>query len=533
MSSLLKSTGLAGTATLLSRVLGLVRETVFAAYFGRGLIMDAWVQAFMIPNLFRRLLGEGALTAAFIPIFKRKLETESEAASWRAANAVISGLTLVALGLIALVLLGATVALEWFDLGIKTELMLRLLRVVFPYMAFVCIAATFMGMLNARGSFFVPALGATILNVIVIAAIFLFGPDYPKDLGEYEGGFDDPRITGIFVVAVAVALAGAAQALYMLPSLWRLGYRPQWIHPWSNPVVSSVINKMLPGILGVAAYQINMVVSISYANSVGTGIAAGFTYAVRLMEFPQGIFGISLCAFMLPTLSGFAAKKNYADYLQTLGKGLNYLLFVNLVVMMITIALAEPIVRLVFERGAFRPDDTFVVSRVLVTLAISLVGYSFCALLARAFYALEDVKTPMMISVMFMGMNLVLVFLLTPGAGAMGLAAANSVTSLLQAGVLIWALKKKMGSHWTPLNLMKPLLTLTPIAMIAGFGAWGALNAIEGVEVGHRLLDRAISVFFPMGVGLALYALMTSGLSLEAPREIRQAIVNRLRRLRR
>ena len=168
---MLKSSGAMAIATLTSRLLGMVREMVYARFMGDGWVAGAFQLAFMIPNLFRRLLGEGALTAAFIPIFKEKEKTHGEIEMWRAANAVISGLIIAASAVVALALLGLSLALAVHQFSAQTELMLRLLRVMFPYMLLVCIAAAFMGMLNARGHFFIPAMGATMLNVVMIASV--------------------------------------------------------------------------------------------------------------------------------------------------------------------------------------------------------------------------------------------------------------------------------------------------------------------------------------------------------------------------
>src|SRR5208337_2139081 len=172
MSQMLKSSGAMAAATLTSRVLGMVREMVYAAFMGSGSVAGAFILAFQVPNLFRRLLGEGALTAAFIPIFKSKEVAHGEAEMWRAANAVISGLVVAAGAVTLLVVLGLSIVLGVHKFGFETELMLRLLRMMFPYMLLVCLAAVLIGMANARGHFFVPALGAAILSVVMIASVW-------------------------------------------------------------------------------------------------------------------------------------------------------------------------------------------------------------------------------------------------------------------------------------------------------------------------------------------------------------------------
>src|SRR6185295_11102887 len=253
MSQMLKSSGAMGAATLTSRVLGMVREMVYARFMGTTWVASAFLLAFQVPNLFRRLLGEGALTAAFIPIFKEKEKRDGDAAMWHSANAVISALLVFATVVIVLafVALSATISygaqmdgtLPRFS--IKTLLMLQLLRVMLPYLLLVCLAAVFMGMLNARGHFFIPALGAATLNLVMIATVFWLGPHMGAELHEK-----------VFALAIGVVLAGVVQAWFQLPSLYKEGFRYRWITPWRDETVRRVVKQMIPAAIGVAAFQI-------------------------------------------------------------------------------------------------------------------------------------------------------------------------------------------------------------------------------------------------------------------------------------
>src|SRR6266516_1114286 len=297
---MLKSSGALASATLTSRILGMVREIVYAQFMGDGVVASAFKLAFQIPNLFRRLLGEGALSAAFIPIFKAKEKTEGEQEMWRSANAVISAVAVVAAAIIALVMAGISLVLAVHNFEANTHLMLLLLRVMFPYMLVICLTAILMGMLNARGHFFVPAAGALILNLVMIASVLFLAPRMGGNLNQQ-----------IFGLAIGVLIAGVAQAAFQLPTLRREGFRYQWVAPWRDETVRQVVLKMIPGALGVAAFQINVLVTYGIAFWIDPQIVASFDYAVRLMELPQGVFGISLATYLLPTLSGLAAEKNY------------------------------------------------------------------------------------------------------------------------------------------------------------------------------------------------------------------------------
>src|ERR1041384_5998942 len=199
MSQMLKSSGAMAAATLTSRVLGMVREMVYARFMGTGGVASAFFAAFQIPNLFRRLLGEGALTAAFIPAFTEKEKTKGEKEMWHAANAVLSGLVVVAALIVGIAMLGISITLAVHQFGAQTDLMLRLLRVMFPYMLLVCLAAALMGMLNARGHFFIPAMGATMLNVVMIASVLWLAPKFATDLPK-----DERLPHQIFALAIGV-----------------------------------------------------------------------------------------------------------------------------------------------------------------------------------------------------------------------------------------------------------------------------------------------------------------------------------------
>jgi putative peptidoglycan lipid II flippase len=517
MSQMLKSSGAMGVATVVSRLLGLLRELVYAAFMGTSAVAGAFQVAFTVPNLFRRLLGEGALTAAFIPIFKAKEREAGEAEMWRAANAVISGLVVSATLVIAAVLVGITMLLRWGSWTEYTVLMLQLLRVMFPYMLLVCLAATFMGMLNARGYFFIPSLGAALLNVVMIASVFWIAP-----------GFGESLDRQIFGLAIGVLLAGLAQAGFQIPQLRKEGYRYRWVSPWRDPTVREVVRKMLPASIGVAAFQLNVLVTQLIAFSVHEPIVAAFNYSVRLMEFPQGVFGISLATFLLPTLSGLAADKNYEAFRVTLRQGLGYLLFLNLFASVLLVILAEPIVRLLFERGRFDPGSTAEVSLALACLAPGLVAFSSVNILARAFYALGDTRTPMLISVFCLATNLVLVLVLVEPFRAAGLGVANSLTSFLNLGLLTHGLRRKLGRLDFG-ELRNSLYAIAGAALLAGFTAWGVSRAWQHV-LGHgSLLLRAGAVFVPMTAAGVVYVAITLWTKVPAARDIIELVGRRFR----
>ena len=521
---MLKSSGSMAAATLTSRLLGMVREMVYARFMGDGWVAGAFQFAFTIPNLFRRLLGEGALTAAFIPIFKEKEITHGETEMWRAANAVISGLVIAACAVIALVLLGLSLVLALHQFETQTELMLQLLRVMFPYMLLVCLAASFMGMLNARGHFFIPAMGATMLNIVMIASVLWLAPKMGL---QFPKGERLPH--QIFALAFGVLAAGVAQAAFQLPTLWHDGFRYRWVSPWRNETVRLVVTRMIPGTIGVAAFQLNVTLVLAIAFWVSPQIVASFNYAVRLMELPQGMFGISLATYLLPTLSGLAAEKKYPEFRATLRHGVGTLVFFNLIAAILLVVLAQPIIRLLFERGQFTAASTDRATLALVCLAPGLVAFSTVNILARAFYALGDTKTPMQISLVSLALNLVLAGALVVPLRQGGLGIANTTTSICNVWLLLYALRKKMGK----LEMESLRATLLPLALagaLAGLIAWQGWQLWEH-RLGHTtLVLKTGAVFVPAGIAGLVYWLATLTLKIPAAKETTDFMLQRFKR---
>jgi len=521
---MLKASGAMAGATLLSRVLGMVRVMIFARFMGDSWVAGAFTFAFQIPNLFRRLLGEGALTAAFIPIFKEKEKNHGDAEMWKAANAVISGLVIVASVLVAVVMAGIAVALSVHEFSASTGLMLRLLLLMFPYMLLVCLAAAMMGMLNARGHFFIPAMGATMLNVVMISSVLFLAPRFGLSLSP-EGRLP----VQVFALAYGVLVAGLAQAAFQVPTLWREGFRLRWVSPWRNETVRLVATRMIPGTIGVAAFQLNVLLVQSLAFWINPQINASFEYAVRLMELPQGMFGVSLATFLLTSLSSLAVEKNFPEFRAQLRHGLGSLVFVNLIAAALLVALAEPIMRLLFERGQFTAASTERAAFALMCLAPGLVAFSTVNVLARAFFALGDTKTPMKISLACLAMNLMLAAILVLPLKQGGLGVANTITSVLNAALLLFALRKKLGKLEMG-SLRATLRPLTLSALLASVAAWcGWLHWEQWL--GHETLALRIgAVFVPAGIAGGVYWLLALALKIPAAKEMTEFALKRFQK---
>jgi putative peptidoglycan lipid II flippase len=332
----------------------------------------------------------------------------------------------------------------------------------------------------------------------------------------------------IFALAYGVLAAGVAQAAFQLPTLWRDGFRYEWVSPLKNETVRLVVTRMIPGTIGVAAFQLNVTIVLAVAFWVSPQIVASFNYAVRLMELPQGMFGISLATYLLPTLSSLAAEKNYPEFRATLRHGVSSLLFLNLIAAILLVVLAEPIVRLIYEHGKFNADSTIRATLALQCLAPGLVAFSTVNIFARAFFALGDTKTPMKISIFCLALNLALAVVLVEPLRQGGLGIANTVTSICNVGLLIFALRKKLGKLEMD-SLRKTFLPLAFAGIIAGTIAWFSWQFWEN-KIGHETIVLKIgAVFVPAITAGLVYGILALTFKIPAAKEMLDFALSKFR----
>jgi putative peptidoglycan lipid II flippase len=339
----------------------------------------------------------------------------------------------------------------------------------------------------------------------MIASVYFLAPHMGKKLE-----------TQIFALAIGVLVAGVAQAVFQMPILHREGFRYRWVSPWRDPTVREVVVKMVPSAIGVAAFQINVMLTQSLAFGANARIVGEFAYAVRLMELPQGVFGLSLATFLLPTLAGLAVDKNFAQFRSTLRQAVGHLVFVNLLASVLLFTLAEPIIRLLFERGKFDARSTEHVSFALVFLVPGLLSFSLVNIYVRAFYAVNDIKSPMYISIFCLAINIlftaIFLFALHLGPGALGL--ANSLSSVCNLGLLIFALRKKLRTLEMA-EMVGQLPRLAVAGLIAALLAWNGRLWWEG-HLSHATLALKLGeVFVPMAAAAAGY--LALGMWLKIP----------------
>lgn len=419
--------------TLLSRILGLVRDMVMATLFGSGMAADAFFVALRIPNLLRRLFAEGSLTIAFIPVFTEYLTLKSREDAFELARIVFTILSLI---LVVITVLGVLFApfivkIQAFGFGssgIKYDLTVLLTRLTFPYIFFIGIVAFFMGVLNSLRHFAAPAAAPILLNVGIIGAACFISPHC-----------DEP----IVGVAMGVILGGVLQVALQIPWVYGTGLRlfPKW-QPL-HPAVKRIGYLMLPAVFGSAVYQFNQFVGTLLASFLKEGSVSWLYYADRLVQFPLGIFAIAIATAALPSMSADAARKDHTQFQKTLDHGLCLVFFIALPAMAGLLILGKPIVELLFERGAFNAESSAMTTDALFCYALGLWAFSGMRVLIAAFYALQDTKTPVKVAIISLGVNVIASLVLMGPLKHAGLALALSLASAVQFGLLAFFLRKK------------------------------------------------------------------------------------------
>jgi putative peptidoglycan lipid II flippase len=507
-SRLARSAGLISIATMTSRLLGVARDTVLAALFGAGTEMDAYNVAFRIPNLLRDLFAEGAMTAAFVPTFTRTLAERGRDAAWRLGNLVLNALLLVTLVLVVLGILlagpiTAAIAPEYAGVPGKLELTTLLTRLMLPFLTTVAIAVATMGMLNSLHRFFIPSLSPAMFNVATIACALALVPVMPR--------FGLP---GIVAIAIGTLLGGVGQVLLQWPSLRKEGFRYRPVLDFSDPGLRDVLRLMIPGTLGLAAVQINVLVNTYLATGEGEGPVSWLGYAFRLMYLPIGLFGVSIATAALPDISRQAAGADLASVRRTVSSALRMMLMLNVPATAGLMVLAGPIVSLIYERGRFTAADTAATAAALVAYAPGLLGYSAVKIVSPTFYSLRDSRTPVLVSVASVLVNLGLNLALVRVMGYEGLALGTALAAIFNAGLLMWLLRGRIdGIDGRRILVSFVKIGAASLAMAAA--AWYAVHWLEAAWPGPGTVVRGLRVFTAIGLALAVLVVSARLLRIE------------------
>ncbi|MBI3988131.1 MAG: murein biosynthesis integral membrane protein MurJ [candidate division NC10 bacterium] len=429
-----RAAGVISAATFLSRILGFIRDMVVAKAFGAGMATDSFFVAFRLPNMLRELLGEGALSAAFVPVFAERLRRGGNEA-WELARKTLTvlGLLLIAVSLLGVLLAPALVRIlapGFSTVPEKLTLTIRLTRWIFPYIFCVGIGALFMGILNALGHFATPALSPVMLNLAMIASVLFLA-----------SRLDEP----IFALAYGVLLGGILQLCIQVPIAARKGlpFRPTL--DFEDPSLLRIGRLMIPGTLGLAITQINVFIGTFLASFLDQGSISYLYYAFRLIQFPIGLFGVALATALLPTLSSQASVRSLEAVKGTLMFSMRFAFFLTLPAMLGLIVFRVPIIFLLFERGEFTRAETLATAEILLFYSLGLMFYVLNRVVAPVYYAFQDTKTPVLIGAGAVLSNIVFSLLLMPTLGARGLALATSLSSLVNFFWLVRRLKSKLG----------------------------------------------------------------------------------------
>jgi putative peptidoglycan lipid II flippase len=452
------------SATLLSRLLGFVRDMVVARAFGAGPITDAFFVAFRIPNILRRLLAEGALSTAMIPVFTDYVARDDQPALHRMLRAVL-GLSLLALtvttvlGIVLTPYILQVIAPGFMDDPTQASLAVRLTRIMFPYLLLVGLAAMATGILNSRGRFFASAIGPAVLNVGMIAAVLLLARHV------------DPSIVSL---AIGVLAGGLGQLLVQIPSLSAIGLLLAPSSDLRHPAIARITRLLLPAVFGLAAVQLMVFVNTLLASLLPQGSISYLYYADRVMEFPLGVFGIALASASLPVMSRHAAARDNRALADTLSFALRLALYVSLPATVGLVVLRTPIVRVLFERGRFGPAETLATAEALAWYAIGLAGFAGSRIAAQTFYARGEAATAVRWGIVSIAANVVAALALMGPLGHAGLAGAASVGSYVNLAALLVIARQRLGRLGGRALLGGALRTVLATAPLAAL-CWLAL----------------------------------------------------------
>ncbi|MFB3825968.1 MAG: murein biosynthesis integral membrane protein MurJ [Bryobacteraceae bacterium] len=519
-----RSAGAVSAAVALSRLTGLAREMVMARLFGAGAVYDAYLLGFRIPNLTRDLFAEGALSSAFVPSFSRCLagkgRREANELGQRLGTVLLLAVTVIcALGMLFSPQLVSVLAPGFARVPGKFELAVELTRIMFPFLVLVALAAQAMGMLNAAGRFGVPALASAVFNVSAVTLGLALG------LG----------MSPIHAMSWGVVLGGMAQLLWQAPSLMRCGFtfRPRF--DWRDAELRSVLRLMGPAVLGSAAVQINIVVNTNFASSITDaagrvidGPVSWLGYAFRFMQLPIGIFGVAIASATLPVISRSAALARTEEFRSTLASSLGMTLLLTIPSSAGLAVLGQSMIAAVYQSGKFQSFDTQQTALALAGYAAGLSGYALVKVLAPALYALGDARTPMLVSIGSIAVNLAAASLMVKlaGFGHVGLALSTSVNALFAACALYLALSARLGGV-AGRALVSSAWKITAASAVMGCACWAARRALIGWSGDSRWAHLGV-VAVCVPAGALLFAACARALRIRELAAARDAL--RMRR---
>ena len=505
---LARSASVVSAATLASRILGLAREIIVLKMFGRHLT-DAFYAAFRLPNTFRYLMGEGALSAAFIPVFSDYLRNRSKREAWELASAVMVSLMVVSGAVVILAMICAPWIVRLLLAGFSADpekfaLTVSLTRWMFPYLIFVSLVALCMGILNSLQHFAVPSLAQAAFNLTVILSTVFLAPRW--------GARGQDRI---FAVALGVLIGGVVQLGMQIPVLRRKGFFLVVGKVWNHPELRRIVRLIIPALAGLAVYHVNLLIDNLFASFLPEGSITYLFAANRLIQFPIGTFAIGISTVAFPLMAGYAVAGDMARLKETLNYALRLAFFITIPAAAGLIVLGRPIIQLLYERGEFLLDrSTDPTYWAVLFYALGVFAVGGVSVVVRCYYSLEDTRTPVRIAAIAVTANIILDYLLMGPLRHGGLALATSIAQCINLGLLLWLLRQKIGRlglRKIGASVAKILLSTAIMALVA----WVVFKAMSRVALGAGFMGKSARAFIPLCAGALGY--LATAYTLKAP----------------
>jgi len=493
---LLKAAATMGSMTLVSRILGMVRDIVSANAFGTTWQWDAFLYAFMIPNFLRRIVGEGAFSSAFIPVYNEVLQRDGKEAAFRFASTCMSVLMSALAVFIVLVEIGLSAALNLEGLSPTLRLTLDLLRYLFPYLWFVSLWALTMGVLNSHRHFFSSALGPIILNLAWIAAVLYL---LPRTRGGIHGE--------LVFLAIVISVEGIIQLALEVPPLHRLGFRFRWIWDLASPALSKVGRLVIPSLLSFAIFQINVLIDMTLGLLIGPGANSSLWYGTRLMQLPLGVFAVAAGSALLPSAARQKAAHDTEQTKEMMSFTLRGIFLIVLPCAVGLMTLARPIVQMLFEHGQFDAESTRRTSAVLVCYTVGLFAYSGQKILNNGFYGAQNTRIPMAVGGIALIVNVACSLTLMQFLAEAGLALATSISGIFQFVILAALYYRRIAAFdikGTFFAFLRILAASCAMGVVCSF----AFAALETHLTGSGNLVHSLRVFFAISLSILSYPLL-------------------------
>ncbi|BCX87749.1 putative peptidoglycan lipid II flippase [Methylomarinovum tepidoasis] len=488
---LFRSTAVVGGMTLISRVLGFVRDVVIAYLFGANAATDAFFVAFKIPNFLRRLFAEGAFSQAFVPVMAEYKEQRGRVELKRFLDRTAGSLALVLMAVTVLGVIGAPWVILVFAPGFARSgevyaLAVQMLRITFPYLFFIASTAMAGAILNTFNRFAVPAFTPVLLNLCLIASAWWLAPQLPQP---------------VTALAWGVFAAGSLQLLFQFPALWRLKLLPRLRWGFHDPGVRKILKLMLPALFGVSVTQINLLIDTLLASFLPHGSISWLYYSDRLVEFPLGVFGIALATVILPNLSKDWAAGRREDFSRAIDWALRWVVLIGLPAAVGLAVLARPILATLFQYRSFTAHDVHMASLSLTAYAVGLIGFILVKILVPGFTARQDTRTPVRFGVAAMVVNIVLNLGLIGWLAHAGLALATSLAACVNGGLLLMRLRRlgvyRAGPGWWGLLLR--------VVVVNGMMAASLYYAAREFSWEGLLEIRLLQLAGLIGLGVLVY----------------------------